>query len=382
MPTNLITAGEAYDPFFYANEALRQLNKVLGMARLVYRGFDRTPQDKGSIIKLRRPDKYAAQAMPIALANASDTLPEYIQIPLDQWYGTMMTITDLELTYTRDRFVNEHVAPLSIGVADEIDQSVITLQNDVGWYHVANTTTPYEDFPDVRKIMFDNLNPGSPRRFGMGGGLQNLYEKDSVFVQANTSSDAGQLQQQGLLAQKFGFDMFANQNFVGHTAGTIADTAGTVTGVHAKGATSLVLDDLTDTETVKAGASLTIAGFTQRYAITADAAVSGTAMTVSISPGLQAATAGAEVVTLRDVTATERGVAFHPEAFALAMVPMSSMGDGAGARIGTAVDPITGLALRSTVFYDPATAANYVRIDALWGKKTLNPNLAVNIELA
>lgn len=378
---NLITAGEAYDPYFYANEALRQLNKVLGMARLVYRGFDRTPQDRGSIIKLRRPDKYTAQAMPIALVSAEDTEPEYIQVDLDQWYGTMMKITDLELTYTRDRFVNEHIGPLAIGVADKIDQSVIGLQNFVGWYHVRNATSPFEDFPDVRKIMFENQNPGSPRRYGVGAGLQNLYEKDSIFVQANTSADAGQLQRSGLLTQKFGFDIFANQNFTGHTAGTIADTAGSATGVQAKGSTTLVVGDLTNAETVKAGASLTIAGFTQRYAITSDATVAAGSATFSISPALQAATAGAEVVTIRDVSATERGVAFHPEAFALAMVPLSSMGNGAGARIGTAVDPIVGLALRSTVFYDPGTAANYARIDALWGRRCLDPNLAVNVEL-
>lgn len=380
---NLITAGEAYDPFFYANQALRQLNKVLGMARLVFRGFDRTPTDRGSVIKLRRPGKFTAQVMPIALASATDVTPEYLQVTLDQWFGTMFRLTDLELTYTREQMVNEHLGPAAIGVADKIDQSLIELQDDVGYFHVRNATTPFEDFPDVRKILFDNLNPGSPRRFGVGAALQNLYEKDSIFVQANTSSDSGELQQEGLLVRKFGFDIFANQNFLGHTQGNMAATAGALTnGAQIIGATTVPIDDATAlTGTINKGDSVTFAGDTTRYAITANTAAAGNAATLPISPALQAALADGVAVTFRQVVSTERGVAFHPEAFALAMVPLSSMGDGAGARIGTAVDPISGLALRSTIFYDPGTAQNYVRIDALWGRKTIDPQLAVNVEL-
>jgi len=380
---NLITSGEAYDPFFYANMALRQLNKVLGMARLVYRGFDRTPMDKGSIIKLRRPGKFSAQAMPIALVSASDVLPEYLQVSLDQWYGTMFKLTDLELTYTRDQMVNEHIGPGAIGVADEIDQSLVGLQDDVGYFLVRHATIPFNDFPDVRQILFTNQNPGSPRRYGVGPALQNNYEKDAVFVQADSSADGGQLQREGILVRKFGFDIFANQNFTSHTAGDMAATAGALTNTaQDRGSTTLAIDDATAlTGTLNKGDSLSIAGDPTRYACTADTTAGGNAAIIPISPALQQDVGDGVAVTLRIVDASERGVAFHPEAFALAMVPLSSMGDGAGARIGTAVDPITGIALRSTVFYDPGTAANYVRMDALWGRKTLDPQLAVNVEI-
>ena len=51
MPTNTLSV---YDPLFYAQEALIQLEKALGMAARVHRGYDKEPQSKGSIIKIRK----------------------------------------------------------------------------------------------------------------------------------------------------------------------------------------------------------------------------------------------------------------------------------------------------------------------------------------
>ena len=53
---NLLTAGLAYDPYFYANAALAQLNKKLGMAFFVHRDYeDEKGMEKGSTIQIRRP---------------------------------------------------------------------------------------------------------------------------------------------------------------------------------------------------------------------------------------------------------------------------------------------------------------------------------------
>lgn len=380
---NAITVGEAYDPYFYANEGLIQLNKSLGLAFFVVRDYDRTPTERGSTIKLRRPAKFAAQAMPIATGSAEDILPDYENIVLDQWFGAMFKLTDKELTYTRQRIVDEHVGPLAIAVADKIDQTLAALSDDIGYYHVRNATVPVEDFPDIRKILFNNQVPDNMRRYMVGGTLQNLYEKEDVFYQANTGVDAEMLQRGGVLGGKFGFSpIFANQNATSHTAGTLADTAGALTADHAKGATTVTIDGLTDAETIKAGASFQITGDPNRYAITGDLTVASNSVTATIpEPGLRQASLENAVVTLRDVTASERGVAFHRNAFALAMAPLSSLGDGAGAKIASVADPITSVALRATIFYDGGAAANYVRIDGLWGKKTLDPHMAVNVEV-
>ncbi len=376
---NVLTLGEAYDPFFYANAALRQLNKSLGLAFFVHRGFDKTPADKGSEIRLRRPGKFASQTMPIALASATDITPEYQNITLDQWHGTMFGLTDKELSYTRERIITEHVDPLAIGLADKIDQTLVALQDDVAYRHQHVSGTPIEDFPDIRKLMFDRNVPNTTRRYMVGGNLQNAYEKESIFYQANTGIDAALLQRDGFLGRKFGFDIFANSNVLGHTAGAITSATPLTNGNDVKGATSILIDDGTLTGDVNVGDAITIGDFS--YAITADATAAGNAITVVIAaPGLQVAVTDGTAVVFVQETTTERGCAFHSEAFALAMSPLSSLGDGAGARIGAVVDPLTGVTLRTTIFYDPGTAKNYVRIDALWGVATLNPELAVNVD--
>ena len=49
-----------YDPIFYAQEALIALNKALGMAGRVHRGYDPNPQQKGSVINITRPSVFEA----------------------------------------------------------------------------------------------------------------------------------------------------------------------------------------------------------------------------------------------------------------------------------------------------------------------------------
>jgi hypothetical protein len=53
------------------------------------------------------------------------------------------------------------------------------------------------------------------------------------------------------------------------------------------------------------------------------------------------------------------------------------MGSELGAKIATITDPITGLSIRSRLFYVGDSSAVKVALDVLYGVKTLDPNLAV-----
>jgi hypothetical protein len=156
---------------------------------------------------------------------------------------------------------------------------------------------------------------------------------------------------------------------------TGADQAGAVVGAHAKGLATLAVGSFAATETFKAGDSFVITGFTQRYAVTADVTLSGGAATLAISPPLQNALAGAEVVTVRVQGASNRkeNLAFHRNAFALATAPLSEMGNELGAKIATA--DFGGVTLRSRVFYMPDISEVRVALDILYGVKTLDANL-------
>lgn len=379
---NLLTAGLAYDPYFYANAALEQLNKNLGISWFVYRDYeDEKGMEPGSTIQLRRPGTFTAASMPIAEGSAADILPDYLNIVLDQWKGVLMQLTDKELTYTREKIINEHVGPAAVGVADAIDQDVFSLYNRVPHIVADDATTPTNDFPNVRKAMFDNKVPDSMRFFAIDGVLQNRYEKEAVFYQANTGVDGAALQRDGFLGRKFGFDIFASQNAPTHTAGSITATAGALTdGAVTKGATSIVIDDATSLSgTVKAGDVLTIG--TAKYTATADATAAGNSITISLSPAARADIADGTSVTFTQTSATSIGLAAHRNAFALVMAPLSTIGNAVGARMATVSDPVSSLTLRSRLWYTGGSAKVFVGIDSLWGKQALNPDMAVRLEI-
>lgn len=380
---NILTAGLAYDPYFYASAALEQLNKRLGMAAFIHRDFENEKgMEPGSVIRLRRPGKFAAQNMPIAEGSAADIVPDYLDLTVDQWKGVVFGLTDKELTFTRERVVNEHIDPAAIGVADAIDSSLQDLGLDVPWIVDDDGTTPINDFSNIKERLFLNLAPRAGDYFyQLDNVLQKRYEQQAVFYQANTGVDAETLQRDGFLGRKFGFIMFGNQNEVTYTTGSITLSSPTVNGAHVKGATSLAIAGSAGSGTATKGTVITITGDSQKYAITANVSVGASGFTASISPALAQAASGSEVVAFDQDAATSVGLAFRRNAFALAMAPLSTAGNGLGIRMATMADPITGLVLRTRLWGSGGLAKVFVGIDALWGRRTLDPNLAVRLQI-
>ena len=369
-----------YNPTFFAQEALEQLEKVLGMAFFVHRGFDPSPTQRGDTISIRRPGVFTAAAMPIA--TASDLETETVSIVLDAWEGVVFSLTDKELSHTKERIIDEHIRPAAIAVADSIDQDLAGLYVDVPFFLDASDPGAISDFTGVRKLMFDNKVPTRPRSLMLNGEREADYLELEVFHSAEKGVDAELAQREGFLGRKFGFDIFANQNVATHVTGTVvsgSDQLGAVVGAHLKGVTALAVDSFAPTETFKRGDTFTIAGDLQRYAVAADATLSGGAITLSITPSLQIAVSGTEVITVRVQTLLEENLAWYRNAFALAMAPLSDVGNAAGARMGIAIDPKTALSLRSRLWYEGKEAAVFVGIDALWGVKTLNGNMAIRL---
>lgn len=366
-----------YDPIFYAQEALIQLEKALGMAGRVHRGHDKAPQQKGATISIRKPGAFTAQDAP---SPAQDIDAGEVQIALANWKEVKFGLTDRELAATGEVIIGEHIRPAAVALADAIDQSLCALYAEVPWFHDVAATAGVADIVAVRRAMFDNkvpLRDPAMLHWMIDGDMEADFLNQTAFTQWQGSGDIGAAAQvSGSLGRRFGFNFFANQNVRAHSAGTLSSTTPLLQGAHAKGATQVTLDAATLTGTLKAGDSFVLAGNAQRYAVTADAAASANAVTVSIAPALVKAYGdnAQATVSLDDHAAS---LAFHRNAFALAMAPLSELGNQLGARIATVADPVTGLALRSRLFYDGNNSKVFVALDALWGVKTLDPNLAV-----
>lgn len=373
MANTLLT----YDPIWYAQRAIERLDKRLTFVPRMFRQYENEPRQKGSTIKIRKPGGFAAQAMPIS--TAQDVTPTEVELTLDQWYGDVIAVTDKELAYTGEQFVNEHIDPLMQALAEKIEASCLELYADIPWFVDNNSDAAVGDFISARKKLNELNVPMSDRYFAVNHEREAGYLSLSLFHEADKSSDGSSTQREGTLGRKFGFDTFTVPSLGNHTPGTAITGTVQLVGAHAKGAKTITVDGVT-AGTLKKGDTLVIAGSSQRYAVKADVA-NAASMTITISDpeGLRQAYADNAAVTFRQ-EARGVNIAAHREAFALVMAPLSDIGNGKGAEIGIAVDDQTGLALRFRRWYEPKEAQLYVGFDALWGKGTLDPNRAVRLE--
>jgi hypothetical protein len=380
MPNTL----SVYNPIFYAQEALIQLEKALGMAGRVHRGYDRERQsaEKGQIISIKRPATFAAAAAPSA---AQDISAGNVDISLSSWQEVKFGLTDQELAYTGEQIINDHIRPAAYALADKIDLDLCLLYKDIPWFTDAAGSSSILDITNVHQVLFDNAVPMSEPgalHLMVNGIEQNLLQQLAAFNQAQTAGQAGlETLMRGSLGTKFGLEIFANQNVRSHVKGTCNDTALQVLGATAKGATQISLDavDAGVTGTLVAGDTFVIAGNTQRYAVTAlNTAAANVFTNVQITPPLAQAHSDNDAVTvnLDDHTAM---LGFHRNAFALAFAPLPTNARELGAKVETATDPVTGLSVRARMFYVGDSSKTFVALDVLYGVKTLDPNLAVRL---
>lgn len=366
-----------YDPISYANEALIQLEKALGLAGRVHRGYDKEPRQRGSVISIRKPSVFTAQDAP---GSDMDINAGEVQILLNKWKEVKFALTDKELSETGEIIIDEHIRPAAYALADQIDTDLATLYADIPWFYDANATTEVQDITQTRKVMFDNsvpLDDPNMVHLMVDGALEAEFLALNIFHNAATAGQASQgALLRGNMGTRFGLEIFANQNTPSHVKGTCDDPDLLTNGTPAKGATSLDLDAASVTGTLVKGDTFVIAGNTQRYAVTALNTASSNAFTaVAITPGLAAAPGDGAAVTV-SLDSHVANMAFHRNFAALATAPLSDLGNAVGANIGVAEDPITQLSLRSRLWYDGDNSTVKVGLDVLYGYKTLDGNLA------
>lgn len=376
-----------YDPIFYANEALIALNKALGMAGRVHRGYDPAPQQRGSVINITRPASFEATDVNTSTGGTTQgVVTENIPVTLDTWKEVKFALTDKELTFTKDRIIADHITPAAYALADAIDQSLVKLANKIPWYDTFSGTVVVDDVLKARKALFDNRAPMSDLHFMVDGAVESALLGLSAF---STSDGAGTVgvdtQLRGSIGTRYGMEFFANQNVENFTSGTATDLSGALNANAAAGATSIVIKSLTAESTFKAGDIVVITGDPQPYTITEDVTLGAaeTSATFGIFPALKKAATADAVVTIKlpagSGATKAQNIAFHRHAFALAMAPLSDMAGMLGAQVGTAVDPVTNLTVRSRIWYDGDHSTVKIGLDALWGVQVLNPNLAVRM---
>lgn len=383
----------AYQPTFYAQEALLHLEKALGMATRVHRGYDaeRRSANLGQSISIRRPGSFATQAG--GTGNTPDLQADSVTISLNNWREVKFAVTDKELAYGGERLVDEHIAPAAYALASYVDAQLTGLYKNIPWQVDCAAPPTEADILATRKVLRTNagaLVDAGNVHFAIDGELEAAFLARDVFhsaaVAGANSADALYL---GSLGTRFGVEHFVNQNLPEHASGSVvaagSDTAGSLNGDHLKGATTISIADFSGAENLAAGDGFTIAGHTQRYVVAEDASLtSGANAQVGVYPPLVQNYADGSAVSFDDGSAADvhadnyhANLMFHRNAFALAFAPLPEIGDGAGANMAVISDPSTGLSIRSRLAYIDASATVNVTLDVLFGVACLDPNLAV-----
>lgn len=368
------------------------------MAGHVHRSYEKEWSAKvGSTINVRKPVQFTVTDG--ATRSNQDVTETNTSIAIDKQKHVSWNFTSQQLTLSIEEYSKRYIEPACIALANKVDIDLCNLYKNI--YQQVGTagTTPstYSNIADAGEkldlsaVPMDNrsLVLGPSAHWSLADGLK------GVFNQSITN----EVLRKGHLGSYAGMEFFRDQNIVSHTVGAHGGTplvdGGTQTG------SSLATDGwTTSTNVLEIGDVFTIAGVNsvnpisktstgqlQQFVVTSDETSDGSGdLTIDISPSIT--TSGAYQTVSGSpadnaaitVVGTSGGsyvnnMAFHSNAFALCMVPLA-MPDGTSFKAQQSEDNIS---IRVIKDYDIANDTDIIRLDLLYGVKTIYPELAVRV---
>jgi len=380
----------------------------LVMGNLVHREYKKEFVKVGATVQIRKPVKFKVHSGADITTGAINEVKEsYIDFTIDKQYNVSWQFASDDLTLTIEQYSERYIKPAMIVLANQVDAHLCGLYADVWNCAGAAGATPatfaalgaaaqkLDEFAVPRDERVLVLDPAA--NWAIADGLKGLYDTQMIreFVK------------KGRLTQIAGMDIYMDQNIVKHTHTTLGGipVTDTVTGV--EHITTLGTDDTcvihTDgwTGDMVVGDVFTVAGVNsvnpvskqdtgslQQFVVkTAFTGTTDSPMTVSpaIVTAADPAAASAPYQTVTAIPDVEAAVtmvasntanlAFHKNAFGLVTVPME-LPDGAAFK---ARESHNGLSVRIIKGYDILLDTETIRIDLLYGVKTIYPELATRL---
>lgn len=378
-----------YDPTFWAQETLMQLFPQLRMAGLVHRDFESVISEHGDTVNTRMPNKFAAADVDPDSFSSVKPKADNVQVKLDTWKHVTFEIGDKEASLSMKDLIAEFMFPSAQAIAEAMEDSIIGLVNDL-YYNIGTAgVTPgtVAALGTDIKQEFDELQiPDGMRQVVLGPAAVNKFNQ--VFYQDYVSGSPDQ-QTTGALRPKFGLNYVDSNKLGRHTNGTawagatpiIDNGAGYAANAETLGAlpktSTIAIDGLTASKTILKGDLFTMAHAlgVRAYVVTEDTTSdSGGNATITIAPGLQEDVVDDQPLT--SIASHAINLAFHKQALSLVTRPMK-VPTAPGANV--AVVNFNGIGLRASTWYEPKDYRTYVKMDVLWGVKTLDKRKAFRI---
>lgn len=397
-------------PTIIAKESLMQLVNSMAMARHVHTAYKNEFVKVGQTITVRKPNKFRATK---AQARSNTNLSEpSTSITMSTQAHVSWAFSSVDLTTTIEDYSKRYIAPAAAALANQVDADLCALYKNV--WNSAGTpgTTPatFKALGDAQQILDDEAVPSEGRvaivnpaaHWALADGLKGTFAQ-------NVAKD---IITKGYLGTIANLSIYMDQNVVRHTTGAFTSSATPlISGNVVTAATTFPTDGWnSDSSTVLAGDVFTVSSVygvnpmsgastgNLKFWVATDATTtsSGGAMaTLAISPTLVYSstnpytncirTSGAtnimidnDVMTFwgSESTAYPQNLVYHPNAFALVTVPIEIPSNVWGAR---ETDTDAGLSIRVVKQYDIDADEEIIRLDILYGVKTLYPELAVRL---
>ena len=384
-------------PTIIAKEALAMIDNSMVMGALVHRQYKQEWNAKvGESITIRKPNKFSVTASSTRsntnIAEKSDTLT------VDTQAHVSWAFLSAELTQTIEDYSERYIKPAANALANSVDVALCALYKDV--YNETGTfgsvPSNFSDLGDAQTRL-DEEAAESPRiavlspatNWAMADGLKGTF----------AAKPANDIHTKGYLGTVAGLDTHMDQNIQTHTTGVHTTSATPLMSATAvDGASTLATDGwnsssstLTDGDVITVAAvyavnpvSKATTGVLRQIVVTTLTTSSGGAMaTLPISPTLYDDTtdyqnvdampqSGAAITCAgTESTAYKKNLIFHKNAFALVTLPLAMPANVWGSRT-----TYNGLSVRVVKAYDIAEDEEIIRMDILYGTKTLYPEFA------
>jgi hypothetical protein len=384
-----------------AKEALAILENNLAFAAMVNRDWEdefASNQSRGyspgATINIKRPPRYQYRAGRVAVPQA--TVETTVPLTLSQG-GCDISFTNFERTLQVQQLSQKIGAAMAV-VTNEIDRQGLQLArfatpNVIGTPGTLPTTAllATQAFTGVNQRMDENAAPRDRMRgFIMNPGL-NAAMVTGLSGLFNAQPKLSEQYGNGLVVDSMGLSVDMGQNVDVHTNGTQVIT-GTAVAAGLSGA-SIACVGLGGT--ITRGTRISFPGVfavnpqsrqstgtLAQFVVTADLAAGATALPISpaIVPtgafqNVTNATTAANFTIFGVASgAYNANVAFHKDAFTLAMVPMATPPRSTG--VASSVATWKNMSLKVTDYYDGVNDNCNTRIDVLFGWAATYPELA------
>jgi hypothetical protein len=395
-------------------EILMSLKNQLVFGKSVNRDYDdqfaKRGAKIGATINVRKPARFIVTEGPAL--QLQDYTEQYVPVVITNQDHVDCAWTTADLTLSMDDFRKRFIDPATIALANKIDFNGSVLYQDVQSSVGALGTTPNTllTYLQARSKLANNGAPLDPLTMVVSP-LADVTLVDALKTLFQSSEKIKEQYEKGWMGMAGGMTFKMSQNIRQHTVGTW-DTGST--GVIAAGAdqtgSSLSTSGWANsTRILNKGDVITIGntstlvgpqqvnpqnrsstGNLQQFTVTSNVDSDGAGLaTIPIYPAItisgqyqtvnSAAVAG---MTINPFAAEgvvgAQNLLFHRDAFCLAMADLEDV-SGLGAECYRVSDKDSGMSLRVVQQYDINNDRKIVRIDSLYGWKTIYPELACRV---